>query len=132
MARECTFDSRCMPSVIYQGIVVSQFFAALNLHQRINVDAAIVVLQGFAIRLAGMVDETRIIAMACAIDYAAVGQTEEEGMVDGRTRRFRAHLRGFPFDPLALILDDALACRYPATRKDTVAMYIGRFDFIRR
>lgn len=132
MAGKCAFDSGCMPSLINQCIVVSQFFAALNLHQRINEDAAIVVLQGFAIRLAGMVDEARIVAAACAIDYAAIGQAEEEGMVDGGTRRFRTLLRGYPFDPLTLILDDALACRYPATRKDTVAMYIRRFDFIRR
>lgn len=132
MAWERAFNCRCMPSFVNQRIVVSQFFAAFNIHQRININATILMFERLAIRFAGMIDEACLVAMPGAIDHAAVSQAEEKGMADGGARRFGARKRGCPFNPLALVLDDAFAGRNSAARKNAVAMDTGGFNYVWR
>jgi hypothetical protein len=107
MAGKGAPDSRGMATVIDQGIVVSQFFAGLDIHQRVNIDAAVLVFQRLAVRLAGMIDEARSIAAAGAIDNPPIGQTEEIGVIDRGAGRFGSLQRLLPPDSLALVFDDA-------------------------
>lgn len=79
-----------------------------------------------------MVNKARLIAMAAAIDYAAIGQAKVKSMMGGTALRNRPFKRFRPFDPLALVFDDAFTCRDLAPGEYAVAMYVGFFDGIRR
>lgn len=97
-----------MAFVVDQRVVIVQFFAGRDIAHGVDVDAP-VLLEGLAVGRAGVVDPARGVAAAAAIDDAAVGQGEVEGVVDRAAGLFRAPGRLVPGDALAPVLDDALA-----------------------
>lgn len=120
-----------MTFFIDQRVVVTQFFAGFDFHQRINIDATVFMLHRFAIGLAGMIDEARFIAAAAAIDDAAIVEAEEVSMVQ-RALGIRPVQRPRPWNPLALVFDYASARRDHAAGKNAGAVYGRGFDYVQR
>jgi hypothetical protein len=88
-AGEQLFQGRRMALVVDERVVVVQFLTRLDRMQGVDIDPALV-LVGFAIRRAGMVDPARVVAALAAVDDAAVGQAEIKGVVDRAAALFRA------------------------------------------
>lgn len=130
-AGEQFFQRRRVALVVDEGVIVVQLLARLDRLQRVDVDAP-VVLVGFAVRRAGMIDPARVVAAAAAVDHAAVVQGEIEGMIDRAAGPGRALGRFIPADALAPVLDDAFAGFDVTAGEDAVAVDRRLLHFIGR
>lgn len=130
-AGEQFFQRRRVALVVDEGVIVVQLFARLDRLQRVDVDAA-VVLVGFAVRRAGVVDPARVVAAPAAVDHAAVVQGEIKGVVDRAAGPGRALGRFIPADALAPVFDDAFAGFDVAAGEDAVAVDRRLLHFIGR
>src|SRR4051794_18287626 len=107
-AFELFLDLRSVTLFEDQAIVEKQLFPRANLAQRLDEDAAAVLL-GLAVGLAGVVDPAGRVAVVLAVDDVLVIDVEVEGVVGvGRVVRMAAQ-RLLPTDDLALVFDDGFA-----------------------
>ena len=110
-----------------QAVVVVELFAGLDVAQALDEHPA-VLLVGFAVRVARMVDPARGIAAVGGVDHAVFIDVEVEGMV----RVFRipgmAPLRLLPRDDLAHIFDERLALGNVLQREDALAVHARLAD----
>lgn len=61
-----------------ERIIDKQFFAGGDGPDRLNKKNTVGLLDGFTVRVAGMVQPAGAVAPAIAVDHAAVGKTEQE------------------------------------------------------
>ncbi len=101
MARKFVFELFANWFVELQGVIIEKFFARLDVSQRINKNA-VIFLDRFAVRVAGMVDPARVVATNARVDHKdTLIQTEQECVsvvrVGGHT---------FPRDAFSRVFDD--------------------------
>ena len=113
--------------VHFKLVIVGEFFARLNVAQRVDEDAP-VFFDRFAVRVAGMIDPARVVPANPRVDhyYAAI-QTEEECVrvvgVVGHT---------FPGDAFSGVFDDARLFPDAFRGKNAAPMHAGSANFYRR
>jgi hypothetical protein len=107
-AGEQALERRRVALVVDQRVVVVQLLALVDVAHGVDVDPA-VFLEGFAVRLAGVVDPARVVAAAAAVDHVAVGEAEIEGVVDRPSPLGGAVGGVVPGDAFAAVFDDAFA-----------------------
>jgi hypothetical protein len=100
-------------------IIIKEFLSRLDVAQRIDEDP-VVLLDRFAVWIAGMIDPARVVTANFRIDYLAVFQTEVESV-----RIFGVVGSGFPGDAFACVFDDARAFGNELRRVNTPAMHAG-------
>lgn len=128
---KCFFDCWRVTFFKYQCVVVTEFFASWDFQHWIDIDTAIVVFDGFAIRFAWVIDEARFVTAATAIDNATVVQAEEVSVIE-RAFGIGPVLCDFPQNTFPLILDDACARFDDAAREYAGAVDSGGFNDIQR
>src|SRR5262249_24853261 len=91
--------------VDFQRVIVKEFLSGFDIADRMD-ENAVVLFDGFAVWVAGMVDPARVVAADLRIDHLSVIQSKNEGMwivlVVGSS---------FPGGPLASVFDNASAFR---------------------
>ena len=101
-------------------IIIKEFLAGLDVAHGINEDA-VVFLDRFAVRIAGMIDPARVVTANFWIDNIAVFQTEVESVwIVGVVRG------GFPGDAFARVLDNARAFGNELRGINAPAVHTGR------
>src|SRR5690349_7641507 len=118
-AGEGFLDRGRVALLVFEGVVVVQFLATLDVALGEDVDAAIVLLR-LAIRIAGVVDEARVVAARAAIDHLAIVQREEEGVVDRPALLLGANGRFLGRDALAGVFLDAFTGADLAPGEDAI------------
>jgi hypothetical protein len=64
------FDFFCARDVDGEAIIVKEFFAGADVAQGFDEDPAAIVLDRFAIGIAGMIDPARFVAADCGVDHS--------------------------------------------------------------
>ena len=105
-------------------IIIEEFLARLDVAHCVNEDA-VVFLDCFAVWIAGMIDQARVVTANFRIDYIAVFQSEVESVwiviVAGS---------GFPGDAFACVFNDARAFgnELPGVNASAVDSGLANFD----
>ena len=134
-----TFFAAAMASVIFQFfllelavngefVIVGKFFAFGDVADCLNPDTVVLVLERFAVGIAGMVDPARFVAGAAAVDHSAVGEFKEKSMgriVGIAGRQFESFV---PTHPVAFVLDDRGSLFDVAGGEDAAPVNAGSFD----
>lgn len=126
---ECAFDGGRVTLFKNQCVVVTELFTGSNLLYRIDIDAAIVVFDRFAIGFARVIDEARFVTAATAINNAAIVEAEEISVIE-RAFCIGSVLCDFPQNAFALIFNNACAGFYDGTGKNTSAVDGRCFDYV--
>jgi|SRR6516164_232596 len=104
-----------------QAVVNEKLFAGANSLARVN-EYAIAGFNGFAVWVARVIQESRTVPAAAAVNDAAVGKTEHECMPD------LGPLTGSSASPagqFTLVFDEPLAGGDGLQRKESLAMHRG-------
>ena len=120
-AGENLIDVRGIVEVALNLIVIGQFFAGLNRTDGFDEDASRVAY-ALAIRIAGMVDVARLIAVDPGIDDGLRIDREQKGVVVLRALLDISRVGLLVADPLAEILDDGRTLANPAQRENPIAV----------
>jgi len=102
-----------------EAVIDEQLLAGLDRRERMN-EYAIVSLNGFAIWVTRVVQKSRTVPAAAAVDDASIGKTEHEGVAGlGSLTGGRAS----PAGHFARVLDEPLACSDRQQGKYARSMY---------
>jgi hypothetical protein len=119
VARILGTDIVCDLTVDAQAVVNEKLFAGANSFARVN-EYAIAGFNGFAVWVARVIQESRTVPAAAAVNHAAVGKTEHECMPDlGPLTGSSASPAGY----FTLVLDEPLAGGDGLQRKESFAMH---------
>src|SRR4029453_6822462 len=109
--------------VDFQRVIVKEFLARSDIAHRVDEDA-VVFLDRFAVRVAGMVDPSRRVSTDLGVDYLAVIEAEIECV-----RIVLVVRSAVPGDALAGVLDDAGALGNELGGVNTATVHAGFANF---
>ncbi len=104
-------------------VIISQLLARLDGTDRLDVDASSLD-DGLAIRIARVVEKTRLVAHDAGIDHRSGIDDEQERVIVVRLLGFVAAVRFLVRHTFADILDEARALGYASGREDALAMHL--------
>src|ERR1700722_3768297 len=122
LAGEDFIDVGRIVAIASDLVVVGQLLARLNSADGLD-EHAPVIDQRLAVRVAGMVDEARIIAIDAAVDHHAAIDDEQECVVVANVLVLVAPVSLAVRQPVAQVLDDTRALADAAQGKHTTAMH---------
>src|ERR1700722_8612626 len=122
LAGEDFIDVGRIVTIASDLVVVGKLLARLNGADRLD-EHAPVIDQRLAVRVAGMVDEARIVAIDAAVDHHAAIDDEQECVVVANVLVLVAPVGLAVRQPVAEVLDDARALADAAQGEDSAAMH---------
>src|ERR1700694_1893844 len=120
-AREDGVDVRRVVRFALDLVIVAELLARFDGADRVGVHA-LVLDQRFAVRLAGVIHEARLVAIDAGVDHGVRVDDEQEGVVVARILAVVTTIRFRMRDALAPVLDDACAARDAPRGKHTQAV----------